>query len=163
MIFTSDEAPTLNDILTYYGYSESAVFGFYPIWNANKRDWVNKRITEHFRYRQINQDTPAQFCNFFQRKMEEVMPAFNPIFKALENAKPADATSWQDARVLASNTPQTQLSGEENYADALQDTHIESGINQAQALQQWYMGINNALTLLYTELEPLFYQFWEVN
>ena len=162
MFLTSDKAPSLYELINYYGYSPADIFGGYPIWDEGKREWLQERIIAHFSYREINQDTPAQFMFFMNRRLNEVMPTINPVFKALEAARP-DIAQWQDARVLTSTTPQTQLSGAENYADGLQDTRIETGGNPAQTLQDWYTGVNNALLLLYTELEPLFYQFWEVN
>lgn len=162
MLLTSDKGPTLYDLLNYYGYTQADIFGGYPIWDESKREWLQERITAHFYYREINQDTPAQFMFFLNRRMNEIMPSINPVFESLEDAKPA-VGQWQDARVLSSTTPQTQLSGAEQYADGLQDTHIEAGGQIAQMMQDWYTGVNNALLLVYTELEPLFYQFWEVN
>lgn len=162
IIVSSDKAPTLYDLLNYYGYTQSDIFGGFPIWDESKREWLQERVIAHFYYREINQDTPAQFCHFMNRRFNEVMPTINPIFKALEDADPS-VSQWQDSRALVSTTPQTQLSGAENYADGLQDTHVETGIATADALRQWYTGVNNALLLLYNELEPLFYQFWEVN
>lgn len=159
MFLTSDSAPTLYDIVNYYGFSKSDVFGGFPIWNEQKRAWLQDRVYEHFIFREINQETPAQFLYFFNRKLNEVMPTLNPIFAALEDARP-EISNWSEARVLASTTPQTQLSGAEEYADALQDSRAESGVSVAAAMQTWYAGINNALLLLYTELEPLFFQFW---
>lgn len=162
ILLSGDNAPTLYDLVNYYGFSQADVFGGYPIWNEEKRGWLQDRIYAHFQFREINQDTPAQFLHFFNRKLNEIMPTLNPIFAALENAKP-ELAQWQESRVLASTTPQTQLSGAEQYADALQDSRVEGGVAIATALQTWYTGVNNALLLLYTELEPLFYQFWEVN
>lgn len=156
----SDEEVLLADVIGYYGYTIEDVLGDYPIWDEDRRDWLNERIMEHFMYRQIAQDTPAMFAFFAARRMQEAMPALNPVFKALEEAADPTVVSSATVRAVGSVTPQTQLSGAENYADTLQDSKSETRGNAASSLSTWLSGVSNGLPYLFAELEPLFQQIW---
>lgn len=182
MLYT-DDYPVLNDVIDLYGTQIWDEENLYPIWNEEKREWLNGCITEHFRFRRIAQDTGTLFSFYLNRRMREMMPTINPIFQALENEK-LDATSsysttdtsegsdTSKSRQLYSATPQVQLSGEESYATNLTDndsegsnqatsTHEGRQGNVASALTEWVQGVNNALYIVYNGLEPLFMQLYD--
>lgn len=184
MIYTTSN-PTLHDIVELYGEDYDGAMSDYPIWNEGEREWLNEMILDHFRYREIAQETPALFLYYLRRTMREMMPTVNPIFEALgkrpdimagystvdrTTSKGTDAT---DAKQLYSATPQTQLSGKENYATNL--TENESSVTRESADEsthegrnsslgamaaEWLAGVNNGLYIVYNGLEPLFQQIW---
>jgi len=50
--------------------------------NKNLREELNGMILDHFRFREIGFETPARFRYFLNRKMREIMPYYNQIFKS---------------------------------------------------------------------------------
>lgn len=131
--------------------------------------------------------------------MNEIMPTVNPIFVELDSQKPADGlysyeqvtsstnatenkrtdSGQESVETVVSDTPQTQLSGYDEYAtnlskaDSSRDatsvdsangtsenvTKAKQGTSATRAAE-WLNGINNALNVLFTLLEPCFYQMW---
>lgn len=181
----SDSAPTLYDLVHLYGEDFKEALSDYPIWDESKREWLNGRIFEKFAYREIGDDTPAKFLFFLRRRMHDMMPTVNPMFKALENVDilegyetfdDVDASSKSSAEQanLYSATPQTQLSGAKNYATNLTETEGENEGESSQKSRHygrsgsvgdmasnWAMSVNNALYIVYNGLEPLFNQIWK--
>lgn len=149
-MISTDEGLTLYDLTQHYGYSIGDFVGTYPIWNEDKREWLNQRIYQHFMLREIAPETGELFAIYFTRRMNEIMPKFNPLFSAVERdidilsqygeeytatysntgsndnkgsgKSDGTDTTASEGRVLNSTTPQTQLSAHEQYADALQDS-----------------------------------------
>lgn len=178
MIIT-DDAPTLHDLVMLYGYDMDDILGNYPIWDEGKREWLNSMIYRHFAYREIAAETPQEYAFLMARTMAEMSPSIMPLFKALdsefdilnsyENTSTSDDTTTADGKQLYSATPQTQLSGEENYATNLTDTNnITSSANKTESsgrnapvgdmLTSWMQSVNNALYIVYNGLEPLHQQ-----
>ena len=184
MIYTTSN-PTLHDIVELYGEDYEGAMTDYPIWDEKQREWLNEMILEHFRYREIAQETPAMFLFYLRRTMREMMPTVNPVFAALDgvpdimagystvdrtNASGTDSTT---AKQLYSATPQTQLSGAENYATNLteteqtatrantdESTHEGRNASLGAMAAEWLAGVNNALYIVFNGLEPLFQQIW---
>lgn len=128
----------------------------YPIFDRDYREPLNAKIIEHYWFREIGAETPALFRRYLARKMNEIMPFYNEVYKTTlldldplanvsmttegkssgtneseRNAKHAETTEGKGSsetendtmsRTLASETPQTQLSGYEDYASALNDS-----------------------------------------
>lgn len=181
MMIITTEGPRLIDIIELYGEDVDSALKHYPIYDEDKRDWLNKRILEHFYYREIAQHTPAMFIIFLERKLAEVMPSINPVFALLDNAdlekeyRTFDSTiskSSQEGKTVAYDFPQNQLSADMDYAKAAQTqggtTDGASGAEHwgrssaaAVAAATWVAGVNNALMLVFQALEPLFTQTWE--
>ena len=181
----SDEAPTLYDLVNLYGEAYDDALSDYPIWDEGKRAWLNNRIYNKFAYREIGVDTPAKFLFFLRRRMNDMMPTVNPLFEALQDVdiltgyetyEDVDASSKANAEQanLYSATPQTQLSGNKNYATNLTETEGENTGESAQKSKHygrsgtigdmasnWSMSVNNALYIVYNGLEPLFNQIWK--
>ncbi len=184
MIYTT-ENPTLHDIVELYGEDYDGAMSDYPIWDESKRAWLNERVLEHFRYREIAQETPAMFLFFLRRTMFEMMPTVNPIFEALEGSPDimsgystadktnATGTDSASAKQLYSATPQTQLSGQENYATNIteseqantrnstdESTHEGRNASVGAMASEWLASVNNGLYIVFNGLEPLFQQIW---
>ena len=194
----TDKAPCLHDIVMLYGEDWAEPLSEYPIWDETRREWLNSRIYNHFAFREIAQVTPAQFFFFLNRRMCEMMPTINPIFRALDDEvdilssyqtrdksqgttqSTAQNENTTSQKQLYSATPQTQLSGAENYAtnlteatgddagkslqentDASESTHEGRNAPTAEMLSNWLAGVNNALYIVFNGLEPLFQQVWD--
>ena len=72
---------TLYDVLNY-GYDLG--LSDYPIWDEERRRWLNGRIIDHFLFRELGCETVTQFIFYLNRNMREKMPAINPVFDALD-------------------------------------------------------------------------------
>lgn len=54
----------------------------YPIFDESYREPLNNKIIEHFYFREIGQETPGLFKRFLNRKMNEIMPYYNQLYKS---------------------------------------------------------------------------------
>jgi hypothetical protein len=119
--------------------------GEYPLFDDSYRDLLNTKIIDHFWNREIGQETVSMFRLALRRKMNEIMPLYNQHYvlsqleydplstvdiRTLATGNTAGTThgtgnqtsgSDSKSRTVASSTPQTALSGDEDYADALSD------------------------------------------
>ncbi len=170
-MLSANTPPTLYDAVYLYGEDYGSAMSDYPIWDESKREWLNQMIFEHFQYRVCGQETAAYTLFLMRRTMRECMVHLNPVFEVLDaeidimsgytNTTETGATE----KSLFSATPQTQLSGEENYAtnltDGSSDTHTKThgrSDDVGGMITKWASSVNNALYLVYNELEPCFLQ-----
>lgn len=134
----------------------------YPIFDESYRAGLNRKIIDHYEFREIGLETPALFRKFLLRRMREIMPYYNQLYlSTLHEFDPfsnydlwSDGTSTRDAvekrdidrvetaitdatsetsnitegktRNLISNTPQMQLSGQEDYATNITDAQSDT-------------------------------------
>lgn len=56
----------------------------YPIFNENYRTQLNDKIIDHYFFREIGQETAAQFAQMMKRTMQEIMPKYNRLYNAIE-------------------------------------------------------------------------------
>ena len=54
----------------------------YPIFDEDYRKELNQKIVEHFWFREIGQETADRFNFFLGRKMNEIMPYYNQLYKS---------------------------------------------------------------------------------
>lgn len=129
--------------------------GFYPIFDENYRPVINGKIVDRFFNREIGTETPDMFFLMLRRRMNEIMPYYNQLYESLKiefnpldtmniksktkneidntdevvatNTTEADATS--ESRAVTSSTPQTMLSGDEDYATGATDSNSGSKSN----------------------------------
>ena len=181
-MLTTDESPTLFDCVNLYGHEWEAALSDYPIFDESEREWLNTRIYEHFEYREIGQETATDHFRLIRRTMHEMMPALNPMFDALnrdfdilegyQSTNVNDTSTTEDSKSLYSATPQTQLSGAENYATNMTEnsgtntqkntaTSTGRGAPIGGMLTSWASSINNALYLVYNGLEPYYQQIFD--
>lgn len=186
----TNEPTNIDSILRLYG--DDLRLESYPIWNEDRRAWLNERIIEHFRYRTVSAETSTQFIFFLNRQMTERMPAINPIFEVLEQTDEqkswantymtkdtitASSSTTADASSVFSDTPQVKLytnvgedyatninSQESTTANTNASTSDHTGTNGiiSTVLSEWLAGVNNALLLVFASLEPLFCQDWDL-
>lgn len=56
----------------------------YPIWKEEHRAELEKKITEHYMFRQIGFETPARFKFELNKRMREIMPYYVELFKTTQ-------------------------------------------------------------------------------
>lgn len=121
----------------------------YPIFEEAHRPVLNRRITDHYKFREIGQETPEMFIFSLNRKMREIMPIYNELYRTVglkfdvlsssdytetvtgaadtstSDTTTGDTTSVSDvdanSRTVNSDTPQVMLSGRGDYASSAAD------------------------------------------
>lgn len=53
----------------------------YPIWDEEYRAVLNKKIVDHYYFREIGMETPGLFRFYLNRTMHEIMPYYNQLYK----------------------------------------------------------------------------------
>lgn len=117
----------------------------YPIFDDDYREKLNEKIIRHYYLREIGHETIDIFKYQMETKMGEIMPLYNEHYKlslltvdplstmSIKSITDMDSTanvtntgvntsgSNAKSRAVASETPQTQLSANQDYATAIQD------------------------------------------
>lgn len=117
----------------------------YPIFDDSYREALNQKIIDHYWNQEIGQETISMFRLALRRKMNEIMPLYNQHYKiGLSEIDPLQtvsvksltesignttstgnannsSTSAAKSRAVASETPQTQLMPNGDYASSMQD------------------------------------------
>lgn len=58
------------------------IIGNYPIFDENYRHILNKKIFEHYAFREIGLETPELFKYFLQTRMNEIMKYYNQVYES---------------------------------------------------------------------------------
>ena len=74
---------TLRDLLDG-GFCPFDPVDKYPIWDEKHRAELEKKIIEHYMFRQIGFETPGRFKYELNKKMREIMPYFIKIWKTTQ-------------------------------------------------------------------------------
>lgn len=131
-----DSPPTYYDGATIT-YAELEEAGFIdwdsPAWAVNWYDDATKtrligKIRARFANRNIGIIPPYQWRRELVRKLNEIAPKYNIMYKALESASILDMSdTYSKGRSIYSDFPQTQLKGaSEDYASTGTDTESET-------------------------------------
>lgn len=59
----------------------------YPIWEESHREELNKRITEHYKFREIGFETANLFKDRLNTRMREIMPKYCKLYEELKDKK----------------------------------------------------------------------------
>lgn len=183
----------------------------YPIFDEAYRAGLNAKIIDHYWNREIGQETISLFRFALRRKMNEIMPLYNQHYKLsliqdgvdllstmsirtiasadLSGTAEADGSSTSGStssgRTVSSDTPQTMLSGSEDYASAAADSNTATSgegtstekrtttdHSASESTTSGYQGhtaqliyaaraaLVNVDMLVIEELEGLFMQLW---
>lgn len=81
----------------------------YPLFNGIDRAALNKKIKDHFMYQEIGHETVEQFTFSLKRKMNEIMPAYNLLYKTAQ--MDFDPLATIDMRTLATGTSEQVTEG----------------------------------------------------
>lgn len=124
----------------------------YPTNEGFDRAALNKKIKDHFMYQEIGHETVEQFTFSMKRKMNEIMPLYNELYKTTqmeydplstidirststgtqeqtsEGASNSETESDIDStgKNVASTFPQVPLSGNKDYASSGADSNSQT-------------------------------------
>lgn len=124
----------------------------YPIFDANYRDTLNGKILDRYWNREIGTESIDMFQLAMRRKMNEIMPFYNKLYltekiaydplntvnlktvstgnatqtATSEGASDSSGFAGGSSRSVNSETPQTMLSGNADYATAANDVKSSS-------------------------------------
>lgn len=125
------------------------IFGNYPIFDENYRKHLEDRITEHFYFREIGEETVSRFIYKLQHKMKVIMPIYNKMYKAMNLEQRIldnyDVTETYERSTkgistensngsslnLASDTPQGRI--DINSNDFVSNINKNSGTNESNS------------------------------
>lgn len=106
----------------------------YPIFDANYRTALNKKITDHFMYREIGAETPALFVWWLNVKMREIMPLYNQFYTssliAFDPTANVKMTETSTKEVTGSNRATGTTESEQANETAGKDVNISSDTPQ---------------------------------
>lgn len=95
-----------------------------PSFSEKNRTRLNQKIEDRYYYREICEVPPGKFRHFLIRKLNEILPKYNEIYKIID----ADMlkvlrkeTSNRKYRNVYSEYPQSQLNGNADYATNAND------------------------------------------
>lgn len=184
----------------------------YPIFDEYYRNPLNQKIIDRYYNREIGQETIELFRLAMRRKMNEIMPYYNQLYVSeslridpfLTFQTESDNTQEQSnetqsqgtntsasegkSRTVASETPQTRLAGDEDYASSAQDSASTSAAEgtasdsstgkstgAAQSTSRGFSGAMSDLLIRYREtflnvdlmvieeLDSLFMMVWDMG
>lgn len=132
---------------------------FYQIFDEDYRKTLNTKIKQHFWFNEIAHETIDIFLFQLKVKMNEIMPYYNQMYKAelverdpyvtvrmtsrnsssgtsrttAESSEKGSSSSSTDAksRAVQSETPQTMLSGNGDYATGAADSTSLTGVESS--------------------------------
>lgn len=74
------ENSSVNEVINN---SVSKIFNFtYPIYDESYRNVLNTKILKHYYFREIGLETVGLFRSFLDRKLNEIMPYYNQLYKS---------------------------------------------------------------------------------
>ena len=97
----------------------------YPIYNEEHRETLNNMIINHYLMSEIGQETPELFKIYLNNTMNEIMPRYNLMYKALDE--------YYGQQSLLGNidlTTTETISGTNNQTNSGTDT-VKNYINQS--------------------------------
>lgn len=123
--------------------------GTYPLFNEAYRPILNGKIIDQYFHREIGVETIDEWRMVMRRKMDQIMPYYNKIYEseliefnplitmdittsgtttsnetgAVTAETVTDSTSSSSSRAVQSETPQTMLSGNGDYATSAADSN----------------------------------------
>lgn len=145
---------TVKDIVEGYGFDLG--MRDYPIFDEAYREILNRKILEHFWFREFSARTPQQFIFFLNRKLNEQMPQINRLYEALRDEDPffvisetsgsstgtgaETSKSTGDSKQVFSDTPQVQLvGGHDDYATTLTGNVTSASANANRTSNSHYV------------------------
>lgn len=132
-------------------------------WNAYNDEQYTRlcdKITNHYFMRDIGVIPPGLWKREFLRKMNEIMPKYKPLYKALDDGANILQTGDQygKSRDIFSEFPATMLGDNQDYASNGRDREYENvtqgdWVDKAMQIAERYNDID---VMILKEIEPLF-------
>lgn len=95
----------------------------YPFYTEEHKPVLEQKIFDHYRFRQIGQETPARFKHYFMSRMREIMPYYVQLYQSetiQENVDPFD-------NYLLEETFERTVTGTRSHDDTTNTTQTNSG------------------------------------
>jgi hypothetical protein len=147
-LYPEGDTPTYANI----GLNDYPIFDRAQDGTSVYRPLLNQKIVNHFHNREIGQETISMFKFAMKRKMHEIMPIYNALYKSTqlefdplvtvdvrtvvtgESSQTAEATGVSEnnstgkagSRTVQSQTPAMLLAGNKDYATAAADATSDS-------------------------------------
>lgn len=99
----------------------------YPIFDENYREPLNAKIVEHYYFREIGLETPQLFKRFLNRKMNEIMPFYNQLYKSA--LKEFDPFSNYDLRTEGSTSGTSDQSRDYSRTENTDTNAVSNTLN----------------------------------
>jgi hypothetical protein len=148
MSWGENRMSTYTTQLRWFVESGGNVFDFdYPIFDSNYRSILEKKIIDHYYFREIGLETIAQFKHFLKVKLNTIMPYYNQLYETTglitkddyninlntveKHSRTVDSTSTTNSNTTAkgsnvfSDTPQAKLQ-DLDYATSLNEDDSEA-------------------------------------
>lgn len=140
------------------GYHEQATFtvtlgclienGFdigledYPIFDEAYRAGLNGKIMSHYWFREIGQETPALFRFMLKRKMNEIMPFYNELYKStlleidpLSNYRMTTTNKGTSEQETTRTNKHDETSGSTSSTTSSSDANARNLVSQTPQMQ----------------------------
>lgn len=59
-------------------------FDYPSYYTGEAKKAFEQKVIDHYRFRQIGQETPARFMHYFKTRMREIMPYYIQLYKSVE-------------------------------------------------------------------------------
>lgn len=105
----------------------------YPIFDENYREGLNKKIINHYYFREIGFETASLFKFYLNRTMNEIMPYYNQLYKSeLLKFNPfynVDQVTVADRKASGTRTDtgRNQTDSEQENKNTVSENMIDSG------------------------------------
>lgn len=139
---------------------------FNPKYSAAQHEQLCKKITDHYYYREIALIPPGIWKREFLRKMNEIMPKYMPLYKAIDDGLAIGSESeYYKSRNIFSDFPQTALAGNnQDYASTGNDVEYERiKYLDPIVLEERLRYYNDVDLAIINEIETLFSCLFTVN
>ena len=90
----------------------------YPIFDEVYRSHLNDKIIDHYFFREIGQETAAQFAQMMKRTMQEIMPKYNRLYNIINTEMEHPLSDYvrhrdidEDFNSLVNGTTSSQSNG----------------------------------------------------
>lgn len=117
------------DELDFLAASKTIGLGTYPIFDETYRQVLNEKIIRRYWNREIGQETISQFVWSMNRVMHEIMPKYNPIYRA--QARNIDPFVTFKVKSSGENT----TSANSTHDESTSGTSAQTGNNKGQTTE----------------------------
>lgn len=102
--------------------SEDAWLGLdsYPLFTGVDREALNRKIKDHYMYQEIGHETVDQFRFAMRRKMNEIMPVYNELYRSVDALIKADPLMTINMKTLSKGLQEQSATGS-NVGDTASD------------------------------------------
>ena len=139
----------------------------WDFWDEKQYWRVSEKIENHYWEREIGVLPPGSWKREFMRKMNEIMPKYKLLYRAIDDGVDSlirVGTDYGKARNVGSNFPATQIRETSDYASDASDSQYENQhdgnfLDQAEKLKQY----EDVDLQIVNELDSMFSSLLTVN